>query len=174
MLDSSNLQCAASAEQAHDGDMGILLPLRSDLATEYYHLSSEKAAGRWTAKQRRLDEIKDAILGSYPDLPANQTAVVTGVGCEVHIGEKAIEKSWGVSFQALSKALGGWAKLQKLCTVTFKAVAGVIGNSAAEGLQVENQTGHRRLVAVAILAVPCERILTAEMPQADPELLKAA
>jgi hypothetical protein len=26
MLDSSNLQCAASAEQAHDGDMGILLP----------------------------------------------------------------------------------------------------------------------------------------------------
>jgi hypothetical protein len=42
--------------------------------------------------------------------------------------------------------------------VTFKAVAGKIGNERAAALQVESQTGHRKVKAVAAVSAPCQRL----------------
>jgi hypothetical protein len=96
-------------------------------------------------------------------LAANQTERVAGTGCELQVGQKEIEKSW-VSMTAVYEAAGGREAFETIATVTFEALAGIVGNTAAEALQQETQTGHRKLKGVAIISVPCARVLPIELP----------
>jgi hypothetical protein len=125
------------------------LAARKTLIDEFGGLSRERDA--WTPKGKRMDALAVEIRAWYPDLAADQTALAVGTLYEIQVGEKSIEKTWK-SIAAVCKAAGGWPKFQKLCDVTFKALAGVLGNSAAEALQTEARTGNRRLKAVARVA----------------------
>lgn len=105
---------------------------------------------RWSRQEREFYRLCKEIQSWFPDLGADETALAEGYKFEVEIGVKSKERDW-ISIAAVSEAVGGWKILKKICTVTFKAVAGVIGNAAAEALQSETQTGHRKLTPVAIL-----------------------
>ncbi len=100
---------------------------------------------RQAPNNKRLEFLSDEIQSWYPDLAANATALAVGDIYTVQVGEKAVVKSWK-SLAAVSKAVGGARAFQKLVTVTFKALAGVIGNTAAEALQTEPQTGLRNRI----------------------------
>jgi hypothetical protein len=107
----------------------------------------------WTPKQKRLKALGDTILSWYPDLLPAETELAVGTDSEVQIGARAIEKDWA-SMDAVCAAVGGPEALQAIADPTFKAVAGIIGNTAAAALQQETQTGHRKLKAVTIISVP--------------------
>ncbi len=109
-------------------------------------------------KVKRLDELKPEICGWYPKLGANESQSAEGYTHKIEIGARSVVKTWK-TMTAVAKAVGGWIAFRAICTVTFKAVAGVIGNTKAEALQVEEQTGYRKLKAVAILSAPCGRQL---------------
>ena len=104
----------------------------------------------WARKQRRLDGLRDVIRSWYPDLAADQATTAVGTGWEIQVGEKPIEKNWK-SMAAVYKAAGGLKPFLKLCSVTFKALSALLGQSAAPALQIEARTGHRKIKAVAIL-----------------------
>lgn len=105
----------------------------------------------WAPKEKRLEILKEEIRGWYPDLPADQSTTAIGNLFEAQIGEKPVEKSWK-SMQAVSKGAGGLKEFMKLCTVTFKALSEKIGEKPAAALQVEEQTGKRRVKAVPLSA----------------------
>ena len=121
-------------------------PTREQLVDEFGELSREAQA--WAPKARRITALQTEIRSWYPDLAADQTAIAEGTSYDVQVGEKSIEKDWK-SMAAVVKAVGGMKNVLKLATVTFKALSGVLGNSAAEALQVEARTGYRKLHAVA-------------------------
>jgi hypothetical protein len=122
---------------------------------EFYKLYNESRA--WT--------LRIVILNRYPDLGADQTELAAGTGCEVQIGQQSIEKNW-VSMTAVREAAGGPEAFEGIATVDFKALAGIIGNTAAAALQTEERTGYRKVTAVAVISVPCERVLSAGLPRA--------
>jgi hypothetical protein len=117
---------------------------------EFGKLYGEKQ--NWTPRERRLEVLTETIRSWCPDLAADQTTVFAGTDCEIQVGEKPIEKYW-ISMPAVCKAAGGWKVFQKVCTVTFKAMAEVLGQSAAEALQTEARTVKRRLKAVAMTEI---------------------
>ena len=137
------------------------LAARTSLIDEFGGLSRERDA--WTPKGKRMDALAIEIRSWYPDLAADQTALAVGTLYDVQVGEKSIEKTWK-SIAAVCKAAGGWAKFQKLCTVTFKALSNVIGNGPAEALQTEARTGYRKLKAVARVAPELPEVI--ELPKA--------
>jgi hypothetical protein len=120
---------------------------RRILIDELGRLQGEKQI--WAPKEKRLAELTEQIRGWYADLAPDRTELAIGNDYEIQVGEQTIEKSW-ISMSAVSKAVGGIRRLAAVAlkTLTFKALAGVIGNTAAEALQVEAQTGHRKLKAV--------------------------
>ena len=115
----------------------------------------------WAPKAKRLDELTSQIRSWYPDLAPDATGVAAGTGCEVQIGECPVEKRWR-SIHAVYKAVGGLKPFLSVCTVTFKAVADVLGNTRAEALQVSERGGSRRLKGV-MHATPA---IVLEMPKA--------
>lgn len=117
-------------------------------------------------KQKRLDELKPLILNWYPNLGALEAEIAVGNTFEVHVGQKTIVKSW-LSMDAVSAAVGGWEAFKKVCTVTYTALSeSPLGIKAAQALQTESRTGYRKMKAVAIVSVPCERELPVELPKA--------
>jgi hypothetical protein len=114
----------------------------------------------WAPKEKRLKELRTMIQNWYPDLAADKTEIAAGTRYDVQIGEKAIEKDWA-SINAVFDATGGLDVFKKVCTVTFKSLSGILGSTACEALQVESQTGHRKLKAVARLAPVIELPLAA-------------
>jgi hypothetical protein len=134
------------------------------IVDEFGDLDNERKA--WARKEKRLKAVRATIQSWYPALAADKTELAVGTRYEVQIGERSVEKDWA-SLDAVQKALGGWRKLRAICQVTFDAVQDVLGKKAAESLQVEAQTGWRKLTAVAIVSVPCARVLPdAELPKA--------
>lgn len=133
----------------------LLTAAERALVNECFRLTCELQADK--PKEKRLKQVKDLIAGWYPELGPDQTAVAPGDGCEVQIGARSIEKEWA-NLQDVQKAVGGWNILRAICTVTFKAVAGKIGNERAAALQVERQSGHRKVEAVAVVDMPCQRV----------------
>lgn len=111
----------------------------------------------WAPKQKRLEEIKETIRGWYPDelLAPDQWAYPEGSRYIVQVDPRPFEKSWN-SMAAVIKAAGGMRNVLSICTVTFKALSGAIGNSKAEALQTEARTGKRRLKAIARMAPAVE------------------
>jgi hypothetical protein len=105
----------------------------------------------WAPKEKRLKVLMPVLLGWYPDLAANETEIAQGERYEIQIGEKAIEKDWA-SMDAVYDATGGLDVFKKVCTVTFKSLSGILSRTVCEALQVESQTGHRKLKAVARLS----------------------
>jgi hypothetical protein len=124
----------------------VLTPAQTALIDEFGELYRENQA--WAPKEKRLEALRQIIRSWYPDLAADRTEVAYGTLYELQIGEKPIEKTW-VSMAAVYKAAGGLKAFLKICTVTFKALSGVLGNPAAEALQIEERTGQRKLKAVA-------------------------
>ena len=146
--------------RSHDRGMDPLTPAQLATIAEFGPLYNARRV--WAPKEKRLDELSIEIRSWYPDLAADQTAIAEGLDYDVQVGEKKVEKNW-ISIAAVSKAVGGWKGFQKICTVTFKALSNVIGNGPAEALQVESQTGHRKLVAVVRISPPVEIV---ELPKA--------
>jgi hypothetical protein len=128
-------------------------PTREQILDTLGDLKREQAV--WTPKEKQLNALSAEIQSWYPNLGANETAIASGARYDIQIGERAMEKTWA-SKQAVCKAAGGLKGLLKLCTVTYKALSGAIGNDAAAALQVETQTGHRKLKAVARIAATAE------------------
>jgi hypothetical protein len=135
-----------------------LEPRFAVVATEFYRLYCEKEI--WKPKEKRFDELTEIIRSWYPNLDALETAVVQGIGCEVQVGQKPIEKFWP-SMSEVCKAAGGFRPFLRVCTVTLKALSGAIGKDKAESLQMEARTGKRRLVAVAVLSPAAEMKMAA-------------
>jgi hypothetical protein len=108
-------------------------------------------------EEKEFEALRKEIIDWYPTLGNDQTELAEGFEYQIQISEKSIVKRW-LSMTALTRAVGGYHKLTAICIVTFKAVADLIGNAAAEELQGESQTGWRKLKAVPIIAVPCERV----------------
>jgi hypothetical protein len=127
----------------------LLTPAQLAVVAEFGPLYNARKV--WAPKEKRYKALCIEIQSWYPTLPAGETALATGMDYDVQVGEQATVKDWG-SLSAVCKAVGGWQKLLKLCTVTFKAVSGVIGITAAAAMQVEAQTGYRKLTAVARVA----------------------
>jgi len=103
----------------------------------------------WAPRQKRLDDLKETIRSWYPDELLHPTlwAYPEGDRFVIQIDPRPIEKSWK-SMAKVCKAAGGLKGLLAICDVTFKALAGVLGNSAAEALQTEARTGKRKLKAI--------------------------
>jgi hypothetical protein len=94
----------------------------------------------------RLAFLKDAAKSWYPGLAASdQTTEVIG-DYELQIGVRTFEKSW-VSMAKVYEAVGSLSKFKSLCTVTFKSLSAALGAEKAAALQVETQTGSRRIKA---------------------------
>ena len=140
--------------------MPTLTPAQIAVIAEFGPLYN--ASKVWAPKEKRLTALSAEIRSWYPDLAADQTAIAEGLDFDVQVGAKKIEKTWK-SIAAVSKAVGGWKAFMKICTVTFKALSGVIGQGPAEALQVESQTGYRKLVAVARIPASVEIV---ELPKA--------
>jgi len=114
----------------------------------------------WAPKQKRLDALKETIRSWYPDeeLHPSRWAYPEGNRFVIQIDPRPFEKSW-VSMAKVCKAAGGMRAVLAICDVTFKALAGVVGNSAAEALQIEARTGKRKIKAI-------QRLIAVEMPKA--------
>ena len=140
--------------------MPTLTPAQREVIDEFGPLDNARKV--WAPKEKRLTALSAEIRSWYPDLAANETAIAEGFEFDVQVGEKKIEKTWK-SLTEVSKAVGGWSKFRQICTVTFKAISGVIGNGPAEALQVESQTGYRKLVAVVRISPSVEIV---ELPKA--------
>jgi len=120
---------------------------RKLIVDEFGILQAERA--RMAPHEKRYEFLTDEIRSWYPDLAADATAIAAGDIYAVHVQERKIEKSWR-SITAVCKAVGGAKVFQSLAELTFKACAGVIGNTKAEALQTEARTGNRKLVASPI------------------------
>lgn len=131
------------------------MPTANQIAVinEFGGLYSQSQA--WAPKQKRLDALKDEIRSWYPNLAADATELASSNCYVIQIGAKSIEKSWA-SMADVYKAVGGLKAFLKLCTVTFKALAGVIGNTAAEAMQVEERSGSRSVKAIPAVPVVFE------------------
>ena len=140
----------------------ILTPEQLAAVAEYGPLYAAKQV--WAPKQKRMDELAPVICAIFPNLAAGEAALAEGAEYDIQIGERAIVKDW-TSKAAVSKAVGGAKVFLKLATATYKAVSGVIGNTAADALQTAAQTGNRRLKAVARVA-PAVVELPVELPKA--------
>jgi hypothetical protein len=137
----------SSASRAHDEI--VLTPAQIAVIDRFGRLYLEKQA--FGPKLKELETLAAVIRFWYSDLPADQTALAIGTQYEVQVGEKSIEKDW-TSMPAVSEACGGLQAFYELCTVTFKALSGVVGDTAAAALQTEERTGSRTLKAVPILS----------------------
>lgn len=96
---------------------------------------------------KRHEDLKDRLKGWFAHLPAEGEFEIEGNGFVVQVGANSKEKTW-TSLRAVMKACGGVSQFLTVCTVTFKAVSELIGEKAARALQVEEQTGSRRLKVV--------------------------
>lgn len=128
----------------------MLTPAQTAVIDRFGWIYTKKQAFAPLAKE--LESLAIQIRGWFPDLAADQTALATGTQYEVQVGQKSIEKDWR-SMAEVRKAAGGLAEFYELCTVTFKGLSGVVGETAAAALQTEERTGSRKLVAVPILWV---------------------
>ncbi len=99
---------------------------------------------------KEYTDLSAVIRSRYVNSPADTGIVAEGRMYDVLVGQKAKVKSWK-SIVAVVKAVGGFREFQRLAILSFKALSGVIGNAAAEAMQVEFRTGYRTLEAVAKL-----------------------
>jgi len=119
---------------------------RRPVYDEFHTLYQRKLAR--APEEKRFEELTEIIRDWYEDLPADQSALAEGNHCVVQIPAKTIEKTW-LSMKAIYAKIGP-AKFLAICSVTFKALSGLIGNDAAAELQVEARTGSRKLKSVAL------------------------
>jgi hypothetical protein len=102
-------------------------------------------------KITRHEKLTEELKPLYDDLGADAETTEQVGDYELVIGARSMKKDWR-STREVYKAAGSLAKFLQVCTVTFKALSGSIGNDAAEALQVETQTGSRRIKAFAKIA----------------------
>jgi hypothetical protein len=111
-----------------------------------FHALYQKRRGR-APEEKRFEELTATIRGWYEHLAPHEGAVAYGTSCAIQIKPRSMKARWR-SIAAVIKVIG-IAKYKAAATLTFDALAGLVGNTAAEALQVKDQTGTRKLESVA-------------------------